>query len=78
MQMYSPPIIFQQWYIYQMNLKTLRFLAYVGIILTFVLSIWYTIRTYNEGNVQWIYLVLAFGIAILLSQNLIRPGKQKD
>lgn len=56
----------------------LRFLAFGGIVLTLILSIWYTIRSYNEGNPRWIYLIMAFGIAILLTTNLIRPGKQKD
>lgn len=56
----------------------LRFLALTGIILTLILSIWYTIRSYNEGNTRWIYLIMAFGIAILLTTNLIKPGKQKD
>lgn len=50
----------------------------MGIILTLFLSIWYTIKTYNEGNPRWIYLIMAFGIAILLSQNLAKPGRRKD
>ena len=61
-----------------MNIKGLRFLAYVGIVLTLVLSVWYTIRTYKEGDTQWMYLIMAFGIAILLSQNLNRPRRRKD
>lgn len=65
-------------YIYQMNTSTLRFFGFMGVILAMVLSIWYTIKTYNEGNTRWIYLIMAFGIAILLTQNLFRPGKQKD
>ncbi len=61
-----------------MNIKGLRFLAYAGIVLTLILSIWYTLRTFRDGNPKWIYLIMAFSIAILLSYNLIRPGRQKD
>ncbi|MEM6642080.1 MAG: hypothetical protein AAF616_03790 [Bacteroidota bacterium] len=61
-----------------MNTSSLRFLAYLGIIVTLVLSIWYTLRTYNEGNPKWIYLVMSFSIAILLSYNLFRPGRRKE
>ncbi|MDE0472442.1 MAG: hypothetical protein OXH57_10915 [Ekhidna sp.] len=61
-----------------MDIRTLRFLAFTGIIFTLVLSIWYTIKTYYEGNLRLIYLIMAFGIAILLTTNLIRPDRQKD
>ncbi|GAB4250596.1 MAG: hypothetical protein Tsb0034_29790 [Ekhidna sp.] len=60
-----------------MNFSSLRFLAFGGIIIAMILSIWYTIKTYNEGNPRWIYLIMAFGIAILLSHN-IRVGRRKD
>lgn len=50
-----------------MNIKQLRFIGTVGIILTLFLSVWYLMITYNEGNPQWIYLVLAFGVTILLT-----------
>ncbi len=56
----------------------MRFLAFSGVMLTLILSIWYTIKTYKDGDTKWIYLIMAFGIAILLTTNLIGPGKQKD
>ena len=65
-------------YIYLMNLNSMRFIAFMGIILAMILSIWYTIKTYNEGDTQWMYLIMAFGIAILLTQNIFGGGKRKD
>lgn len=65
-------------YIYLMNLNSMRFIAFMGIILAMILSIWYTIKTYNEGETQWMYLIMAFGIAILLTQNIFGGGKRKD
>jgi len=56
----------------------LRFFAFAGIVLTLILSIWYTIKSYHEGNPKWIYLIMTFGVAILLTTNLIKPGRQKD
>lgn len=53
-----------------MNPKGLRFIAYAGIILSLFLSVWYLMKTYNEGNPRWIYLVMAAGVAVLLSQML--------
>lgn len=61
-----------------MNLNSMRFIAFMGIILAMILSIWYTIKTYNEGETQWMYLIMAFGIAILLTQNIFGGGKRKD
>ena len=56
----------------------MRFLAFAGILITFFLSIWYTLKTYNEGDTQFIYLFMSFGIAILLFNSVVRPGKRKD
>ncbi|WP_425390142.1 hypothetical protein [Ekhidna sp.] len=61
-----------------MNLKEMRILAFAGILLVLFLSIWYLMKTYKEGDPQWIYLILAFGIAILLSLNLWTGGRRKD
>jgi len=61
-----------------MNLKELRIIAFAGILLALFLSIWYLMKTYNEGNPQWMYLILTFGIALLLVQNLNLGGRRKD
>jgi len=61
-----------------MNIKGLRFLAYTGILITLILSIWYTLHTYKEGNPKWIYLIMTFAIAILLTTNLFQTGRRKD
>ncbi|WP_420316718.1 hypothetical protein [Ekhidna sp.] len=61
-----------------MNLKDLRVLAFVGILLALFLSIWYLMKTYEEGEPKWIYLILSFGIAILLAQSLRSGGRRKD
>ncbi|WP_420577053.1 hypothetical protein [Ekhidna sp.] len=65
-------------YIYFMNLNNMRMLAFAGILLALFLSVWYLVKTYNEGNPRWIYLILTFGIAVLLSQNLRSGGRRKD
>jgi len=59
-----------------MNPKTLRFLGFAGILLTLFLSVWYLMKTYREGNPRWVFLVLAMGVVVLLSQNLIRPRRR--
>lgn len=58
-----------------MDIKMLRSLAYAGIVLALVLSIWYTGKTYEEGNPKWIYLIMVFGIAIMLTTGLF--GKRR-
>jgi hypothetical protein len=60
-----------------MNPTQLRVLSYVGIVLVLALSIWYLIRTYQEGNPRWYFLIMAMGIAILLSYNLIGTKKNQ-
>ncbi|MEP0986380.1 hypothetical protein [Ekhidna sp.] len=65
-------------YIYTMDPRLIRPLAFAGIILAMVLSTWYVLKTYREGNPRWIFLVMALGIAVLLSQNLRRGGRRKD
>lgn len=59
-----------------MNPKALRFFASAGILLTLFLSVWYLMKTYREGNPRWIFLILAVGIAVLLSQNLGRARRR--
>ncbi|MEO9872548.1 hypothetical protein [Ekhidna sp.] len=61
-----------------MNLKSLRVLAFAGVILALFLSVWYLMKTYEEGNPRWIYLIMALGIAVLLSQNLRSGARRKD
>jgi len=61
-----------------MNPKSLRAIAYVGVLVTLVLSVMYFMRTLSEGNPRWIFMIMAFGIAILLSLNLFMIGKRKD
>ena len=56
----------------------MRFLAFAGILITFFLSVWYTLKTYKEGDTQFIYLFMSFGIAILLFNSVVKPGKRKD
>lgn len=61
----------------RMNPQIIRALSYVGIVLVLVLSIWYLLRTYQEGNPRWYFLIMAMGIAILLSYNLIGTKKNR-
>lgn len=58
-----------------MNPKTLRLLGFAGILLTLFLSVWYLMKTYNEGNPRWIFLVMAMGVVVILSQNLIKSKR---
>lgn len=58
-----------------MNPKALRAFAYMGIIVVLFFSIWYTIKTYNEGETKFNFMILAFGIAILLGINLIKQRR---
>ncbi|MEQ9468681.1 MAG: hypothetical protein RLN88_14830 [Ekhidna sp.] len=61
-----------------MNPKGIRLLAFAGIILTLFLSMWYLMKTYEEGNPRWIFLIMALGMAVLLSQSLMGGGRRKD
>ncbi|MEO9996953.1 MAG: hypothetical protein ABJI10_05030 [Ekhidna sp.] len=61
-----------------MNPRLIRPLAFAGIVLAMVLSMWYLLKTYEEGNPRWIFLIMAFGIAALLSQYLRPKGRRKD
>ncbi len=60
-----------------MNPNQIRALSYVGIVLVLILSVWYLLRTYQEGNPRWYFLIMAMGIAIMLSYGLISTKKQK-
>ncbi len=59
-----------------MNPKALRFFASGGILLAMFLSVWYLMKTYEEGNPRWIFLVIAVGIAVMLSQSLGRARRR--
>ncbi|NQZ77800.1 MAG: hypothetical protein HRT61_17095 [Ekhidna sp.] len=61
-----------------MDPRQLRAIAFIGIVIAMVLSTWYLIKTYQEGNPRWIFMVMAFGIASLLSQYLRVGGRRKD
>ncbi|WP_436514999.1 hypothetical protein [Ekhidna sp. To15] len=65
-------------YIYSMDPRLIRPLAFAGVVLAMVLSVWYLLKTYEEGNPRWIFLIMALGIAVLLSQNLRPGGRRKD
>jgi hypothetical protein len=58
-----------------MNPQALRFLSYVGITVVLFFSIWYTLKTYHAGDPKWNFMILGFGIAILLGLNLVK-GKR--
>ena len=53
-----------------MNPKGLRFLASAGILMTLFLSVWYLMKTYKDGNPKWVFLIMAVGVVVLLSQSL--------
>ncbi len=55
-----------------MNPKAIRFFSYVGITVVMFFSVWYTLKTYREGEPKWNFMILGFGIAILLGLNLIK------
>ncbi|WP_462252808.1 hypothetical protein [Ekhidna sp.] len=61
-----------------MDPRLIRPLAFAGIVLAMALSIWYVVKTYQDGNPRWIFLIMAFGIAALLSQYLKPKGRRKD
>ncbi len=65
-------------YIYIMDPRLIRPLAFAGVVLAMILSVWYLLKTYEEGNPRWIFLIMALGIAVLLSQNLRPRGRRKD
>lgn len=53
----------------------MRFFAIMGIILALFLSIVYLMNTYKSGNPQWIFLVMAAGMIVLLSQNIFQKRR---
>lgn len=58
-----------------MNQKAIRAFSYLGITVVMFLSIWYTLKTYRAGDPKYNFMILAFGIAILLGMNLIKKRK---
>ncbi|MBV6642236.1 MAG: hypothetical protein KI791_16070 [Cyclobacteriaceae bacterium] len=60
-----------------MSPGTLRFLSLVGIVAVMILSGMYGYRTWVEGETRWYFVILAFGIAILLVYNIIGSRQRR-
>lgn len=58
-----------------MNPKTVGPLSYVGLTIVMIASLMYTFKTYENGAPKWNFMILGFGIAILLGMNLIKRRK---
>lgn len=54
-----------------MDPRTLRTLSYIGVTLVMVLSLYYGYSSYIRGEPKWNFMILGFGIAILLTINLL-------
>lgn len=59
-----------------MNPKALKFFSYITITAVMFFSVWYTMKTYRDGDPRWNFMILGFGIAILLGLNLIKSKKR--
>ena len=59
-----------------MNPKMINFFSYASITAVMFFSVWYTMKTYHEGEPKWNFMILGFGIAILLGLNLIKKKKR--
>jgi len=58
-----------------MDFKFLKAISLVGVVVAMILSAYYVVKTYQEGNPRWYFLVMTMGIALLLTFNLF--GKKK-
>ena len=54
-----------------MNPKTLKYLSYLGVTVVMALSAAYFYKTWQRDEPRWYFMILAIGIAILLSYNLL-------
>jgi|GEM_PF-1280444 len=54
-----------------MNPRSLRALSYVLVTVVMALSAGYFYRTWQKDEPRWYFFILAIGIAILLSYNLV-------
>lgn len=59
-----------------MNPHTLRSLSYLGVTLVMIISLYYSYISWAKGEPKWNFTILGFGIAILLTINLM--VKKKD
>jgi hypothetical protein len=55
-----------------MNPRVLKSLSYAGVTFVMIVSFLYTYKTYEAGAPKWNFMILGFGIAILLGINLIK------
>ncbi|WP_258105398.1 hypothetical protein [Marinoscillum sp. MHG1-6] len=55
-----------------MNPNTLKKLSYVGLTIVMIVSLWYSYKSYSEGDPKYNFVILGFGIAILLGINLLK------
>lgn len=62
-------------YFRYMNPNTLKFLSYLGVTVVMALSGAYFLKTWQKGEPRWYFMVMAFGIALLLSYNLLNKRK---
>ncbi len=59
-----------------MDPRTLRSLSYTGVTLVMVISLYYFYTSWVKGEPKWNFMILGFGIAILLTINLLT--KKRD
>ena len=60
-----------------MNPKQLRAISFIGILVALVMCIWYLLKTYQDGDTKWYFLIMAMGILMLLSYQTMSGGKKK-
>ena len=54
-----------------MNPNTLKYFSYLGVTVVMLLSGAYFYKTWQKGEPRWYFLIMTFGIALILLYNLI-------
>lgn len=57
--------------------KTLRLIGTLGGILVLFLATTEFMRSFNEGSTKWNYLLMIFGMAIILVYNVFNKKKKR-
>lgn len=60
-----------------MNPRQLRAISFAGTIIALVLCVYYVLRTYQQGETRWYFLVMAMGILMMLSYQVMGNRKRK-
>lgn len=60
-----------------MDPRMLRAISFVGIFIALFLCIYYVLKTHQQGETKWYFLVMAMGILMLLSYQLLGSIKRR-